>query len=128
MEAGAAVSDLVWDLQLLLSAVFLIAGVSRILALGRQVDVPAIRPGMRLSGLSPQATLAVAILEIAGAVAVVLPMNSWPPYLLPLLAAAGLALLTVAAMIHQTRRHEPAAPTVALFLLALSVVFGRWIQ
>ena len=126
MEADGTVSDLIWDSQLLLSGVFLFAGFSRILALGRRESVPATLAGIGLNGLPPRATLAVAIFEIAGAVALVLPMNSWPPYLLAQLAAAALALLTVVAIIHQARRQEFAAPSVALFLLALSVVVGRW--
>lgn len=119
------IGDLIWDSQLLLAGVFLIAGVSRILALGRRESMPATLTGIRLDGLPPKARVTFAILEIAGAVALVVPMNSWPPYLLAQLAAAALGLLTVAAIIHQARRREFTAPSFALFLLALSVVVGR---
>lgn len=119
------IGDLIWDSQLLLSAVFLIAGVSRILALRGRANLSATRIGIGLNGLGPQATAAVAIFEIAAAVALVLPMNSWPPYRLAQLAAAALSLLMVAAIIYKVRRHEFAAPSVALFLLAFSVVVGR---
>jgi uncharacterized membrane protein YphA (DoxX/SURF4 family) len=118
-------SDLIWDSQLLLAGVFLLVGLSGILAVSRRTNMPATRHGVEPSGLSAQATVAVAILEMAGAVALVLPVNSRPPYLLAQLAAAALALLTVVAIIRQLRRHQSAAPGMALFLLALSVVVGR---
>jgi hypothetical protein len=53
-------------------------------------------------------------------------MDVWPPYILLRLATAGLALLMVAAGIYHMRRQESAAPSVALFLLALFVIVGRW--
>jgi hypothetical protein len=49
-----------------------------------------------------------------------------PDHLLVRLAAGGLALLMVAAGIYHLRRQESVAPSVALFLLAVFVIFGRW--
>jgi hypothetical protein len=68
----------------------------------------------------------VGIAELLGAVGVVVPVDLWPPYVLLRLAAAGLALLMVIAGIYHIRRQESAAPSVALFLLALFVIVGRW--
>jgi hypothetical protein len=120
------VGDLIWDSQLLLACVFLFAGVSRILALGGRTRTPASWTGTGLDGLPFQANAVVAILEIGAAVALVIPINSWPPYLLAQLAAAALSLLMVGVIIYRVRRNEFAAPSMALFLLAFSVVVGRW--
>lgn len=68
----------------------------------------------------------VGLLEIAGAVAVLIPTDLWPPWVLLRLACAALGLLMVAAGIYHLRRQEPAAPTVALFLLSLFIIVGRW--
>jgi hypothetical protein len=77
-------------------------------------------------GLSRGQAAAIALLEIAGAAGVLLPFDPWPPYILLRLAAGGLALLMVAAGIYHLRRQESASPTVAIFLLALFVIVGRW--
>jgi len=45
---------------------------------------------------------------------------------LALLAAMGLALITVSAAIVHIRRHQSAAPNVALFLLVLLFAVGCW--
>ena len=73
----------------------------------------------------------VGVLEIVGAVGVLLPAFMLPEhlaadYLLVRLAASGLALLMVAAGIYHLARREPAAPAVTLFLLALFIIVGRW--
>ena len=72
--------------------------------------------------------LAIALVELTGALALIVPFNLWQPGILPLLGAAGLALLTLCACIYHLRRHESAAPIVALFLLTLFVIIGRWPQ
>jgi hypothetical protein len=41
-------------------------------------------------------------------------------------AAAGLVLVTLYGAIYHTRRHETAVPNLALFLLVMFVVIGRW--
>ena len=73
----------------------------------------------------------IGVLEIAGAIWVVMPAALMPAnlaqdYLLVRLAAGGLALLMVGATLYHFRRNEPAAPSVTTFLLALFVIVGRW--
>jgi hypothetical protein len=70
-------------------------------------------------------SLVVAFLEIAGALALVVPLNAWQPDMLARLAAVGLALMTLAVCLYRVRRKEPAAPVMALFLLTVFVIIGR---
>jgi hypothetical protein len=77
-------------------------------------------------GMSRFQAALVGLLEVAGAVAVLVPEDVRPPWVLLRLACAGLALLMVAAGIYHIRRQESAAPSVSLFLLALFVIVGRW--
>ncbi|MGP8268568.1 MAG: DoxX family protein [Terracidiphilus sp.] len=119
-------NGLLWIAQILLAGVFLFTGVSKILAYDGLVKaVEAKSKGGRI-GMSRQQAALVGIAELIGAVGVVVPMDLWPPYVLLRLAAAGLALLMVIAGIYHIRRQESAAPSVALFLLALFVIVGRW--
>jgi len=77
------------------------------------------RPGMRAIGL----------LEIAGAIGVVLPaLTGILPWLTPL-AAAGLTLLMLAAAIFHARRREFSAivPNAVLGAIALFVAWGRFV-
>lgn len=77
-------------------------------------------------GLPYELALVIGVAEIVGALALVVPVDLWPPDILPRLAAATLGLLTVAGGIYHQRRRESAAPNVALFLLALFVIVARW--
>jgi hypothetical protein len=82
---------------------------------------------MRLPlGLPYGAIIVVGLFEIALASALLAPFGPWPQATLVRLAAAGLALLSVAAGIYHVRRQESAAPAVALFLLTMFVFIGRW--
>jgi hypothetical protein len=49
-----------------------------------------------------------------------------PPYIVPRLAAAALAVLMIVASVYHARRHETAVPNVVLFLMAVLVIVGRW--
>ena len=70
----------------------------------------------------PHATIVVVgVLEVTAALALLTPHATLVP-----LAAAVLALMMIAAGIYHVRRHEPAAPTVVLFLLTIFVIVGRW--
>lgn len=127
-KAGKKVNGLHLVAQFLLTGVFLLDGVSRILALRRPVEAaPAgswfasIRLPMELASL-------IAFAEIAAALLMWVPVSVWPVDTLPLAASAVLALLAIAGGIYHMRRKEPAAPNVALFLLAVFVMLGRWRQ
>jgi hypothetical protein len=119
-------STLNWIAQLLLAGVFLFDGFSRVFSFRRKARPLAAGTGFDSPGESIQLTAAIAMTEIAGALAVLTPVDLWPPDVLPRIAAAGLALLAVGASIRHARRHESAAPNVAVFLLALFVIVARW--
>jgi uncharacterized membrane protein YphA (DoxX/SURF4 family) len=118
-------NNLVWIVQYLLAAVFLIAGICKIFSISqRSVWLPEVQ-GCEPKGLSHKAACTIAFLEIAGALALVLPLRFGQQDVLPMLAATGFALLTVAAAVYHARRKQPAAPILALFLLALFVIVGH---
>jgi uncharacterized membrane protein YphA (DoxX/SURF4 family) len=119
-------NTLLWIVQIILAGVFLFTGFSKIFAYGQFVKVMEARSKAGRFGLSRATAALVGVLEIIGAAGVLVPVDLWPPDVFLRLAAAGLALLMVAAGIYHIRRQESAAPSVVLFLLALFVIVGRW--
>lgn len=119
-------NDLLWIAQIILAGIFLFAGFTKIFAYERLVKAVEARSKSGRVGMTQTQAVTVGILEIGGAVGLLVPMDVWPPNILLRLAAGGLALLMVAAGIYQIRRKDSAAPSVALFLLALFIIVGRW--
>ncbi|MGA2050790.1 MAG: DoxX family protein [Terracidiphilus sp.] len=115
-----------WFAQILMAALFLFAGISRIVQFGRKTRAVQTAPGWRTTEFPRGLSLVIAMLEIAGALALIVPFNMWQPGILPLLAPAGLALLTLSICIYRVSRKEPAAPVMALFLVTLFVLIGHW--
>jgi len=112
--------------QVVLSGVFVMDGLARIFAHRRPAKIAPAWPAFSSIRLSYELAVVIALAEIAGALALWVPADLWPPDILPRLAAAILALLAVAGGVYHMRRKEPAAPNLALFLLALFVILGRW--
>jgi uncharacterized membrane protein YphA (DoxX/SURF4 family) len=119
-------NGLLWIAQILLASVFLFTGTSKLFAYERLVMTFQGRSKGGHIGVSRGQAAAIAFAEIAGGLAVLTPETLSPEHLAVRLAASGLALLMVCAGIYHLRRHEEAAPAVALFLLALFVIVGRW--
>ena len=119
-------NTLLWIVQIILAGVFLFTGFSKIFAYGQVVKVVEARSKSGRIGMSRLQAALVGLVEIAGAAGILVPVDLWPPDVFLRLAAAGLALLMVAAGIYHIRRQESAAPSVVLFLLALFVIVGRW--
>ncbi len=124
-------NTLIWIGQFVLAAVFFVAGVTKIAAYKKLVKTLENCRGAVPIGMSPAQGRILGVLEIVGALGVIVPpaltpAALLPDYLLVRIAAAGLALLMVAATIYHIRRRESAAPSVATFLLALFVIVGRW--
>jgi hypothetical protein len=119
-------NELLWIAQILLAGIFLLTAGGKLFAYEKVVAVVEERSKGRTIGMTRNQAAAVALAEIAGAIAVVMPIRLNPPHLVVLVAASWLALLMVAAGIYHLRRQESAAPSVALFLLALFVIVGRW--
>jgi uncharacterized membrane protein YphA (DoxX/SURF4 family) len=119
-------NTVLWIAQILLSGVFLFTGAGKLLAYEELVRAVERRSRGGKIGMTRLQAGIVGLLEIAGAVGVILPVDPWPPYILLRLVAACLALLMVVAGIYHIRRQESATPSVVLFLLAIFVIVGRW--
>ena len=119
-------NTLLWIVQIILAGVFLFTGFSKIFAYGQVVKVVEAHSKSGSFGLSRFPATLMGLLEIAGAVGILIPVDLWPPDIFLRLAAAGLALLMVATGIYHIRRQESAAPSVVLFLMAIFVIVGRW--
>lgn len=124
-------NTLIWIGQILLAAVFLVAGVSKLLAYKTLIKTIEERRKTAPIRVTRAQGAVVGLLEISGAIGVILP-PMWTPdalsvdYLLVRVAAGCLALLMIGATIYHLRRRESAAPAISTFLLALFVIVGRW--
>ena len=115
-----------WIMQVLLAVVFLMAGAFK----ATQTKEKVVEGGLNsLEAMSPNTIRTIGILELLGALGVVLPMlTGILPWLTPL-AAAGLALTMVGAIMTHLRRSEypNAAINLVLMGMALFVVYGRFV-
>ena len=114
-----------WIVQIVLALVFVITG-------GLKLVLPSDKIAERMGsekGLPPTAMRIIGLLEVLGAIGVILP--AWTgilPWLTPL-AAAGL-MLTMAGATFENVRHQH-FPMIALNfvlgVLAIFVIYGRFI-
>ena len=114
-----------WIIQILLALAFLMAGTMK-------ATQPAEKLASRMkwvNALRPQIVHLIGILEVLGAIGLILPVVTgiWP-WLTPV-AAIGLVLTMIGAMILHTRRGEfPNLSTnLVLLLLAAFVAVGRFV-
>ena len=119
-------NSLLWIAQIALAAVFLFAGLSKIIVRKRPVGALQEPVMSGFDGMPNELAAAIALLEIAGALCVIVPIDLWPPDILIRLSATMLALLALVAVIYHARRKEHTGNTIAAFLLALFVIIGRW--
>jgi uncharacterized membrane protein YphA (DoxX/SURF4 family) len=112
-----------WVVQVLLALTFLMTGLMK-------VTQPIERLAKHMSWVkdsAPKTVRLIGVLEILGAVGVVLPaLTGILPWLTPL-AAVGLILTMIGATITHLRLNEPShiPVTIVLLLLAAFVVYGR---
>lgn len=114
-------------MEFLLAAVFLWIGFAQILSYGRRPKALGADNRRLPLGLPYGAVVAVGIFEIVAALALVAPLGPNQPASLALFAATALALVTLMAAVVNVRRHRSAAPSLALFLMALFVIVGHTI-
>jgi uncharacterized membrane protein YphA (DoxX/SURF4 family) len=112
---GISVNIALWVIQILLAIAFLVSGITK-----------AIRPSEKLrvefTELQPGVIRLVAVAEVLGALGLILPgVTGIAPALTPV-AAAGLAIIMVGAVVTHARRHEVKSVVVNVVLLALTVV------
>ncbi len=113
-----------WVVQGLLAAMFLMAGFMKV---SKSKDELAERMAW-VNDFSANAVKTIGVLELLGAVGLVLPWATGIlPWLTPL-AAVGLILTMIGAAITHARRGENAmiGPNVVLLLLAGFVAYGRF--
>jgi uncharacterized membrane protein YphA (DoxX/SURF4 family) len=110
-----------WIVQILLALVFLVSGITK-----------TVRSSERLKAgipeFHPKVTRLIALAEILGALGLILPgLVGIAPFLTPV-AATGLAIVMVGAVVTHVRRKEgkPAAMNLILLALTLVVVVGRF--
>ena len=115
-----------WFAQILLAGVFFIDGIRRIFVCSQQTDRRPYGPGRNVIAMPIGAACTVGLVEMACAAGLVVPVHSWQPNILPMLAIATLFILVGASLIHHIQRRQPSAPVVALFLLVLFAIIGRW--
>lgn len=115
-----------WIVQILLALAFLIAGMGKAtLPLGRLAArmqwVNSIRPS--------QFVRVIGVLEVLGAIGLILPDITGILPWLTLAAAIGLVLTMIGAVMLHIRRSEVSliAPNIILLLLAAFVVIGRFV-
>ncbi|GGC68259.1 DoxX family protein [Hoyosella rhizosphaerae] len=119
--------DLVlWIPAAILTAVFLLSGVTKT---STAYEIYRTRRNTEWAeDFSPKAVRAIGIVEILGAIGVALPQATGLYPIITPLAAAGLAILIVLAMVVLHRRGElnKTLPyTGTLLILALTVAVGR---
>jgi uncharacterized membrane protein YphA (DoxX/SURF4 family) len=115
-----------WIIAGVLAALFLASGIVK-LAQPKEKLV-ATPTGAALAGFSPAAITAIGALEVLGAIGLVLPAAvGVTPVLVPL-AAVGVVLLMLGAIVTHSRRREAQAVAMNLVLLALAAVvaWGRF--
>jgi len=124
-------NTLIWIGQIVLAAVFLVAGIAKFAAYRKLITTLETRRKTAPITMTAAQGRFVGAIEILGALGVIVPPAFTPAnlaqdYLLVRLAASGLALLMIGACIYHLRRRESPSPAVAAFLLALFVIVGRW--
>jgi len=110
-----------WIIQILLAAAFLVSGITKISRPSEKLKagLPEFHPGViRL----------ISAAEILGALGLILPgVTGIAPILTPV-AASGLAIIMIGAVVTHVRRKEgrPAAMNLVLLILAVVVAVGRF--
>lgn len=104
-----------WVIQILLAAAFLVSGITKV-----------IRPSAKLkAGLPefhPSLIRLISVAEMLGALGLILPgLTGIAPILTPV-AASGLAIIMIGAVITHARRKQGRAAAVNLVLLILSLI------
>ncbi len=115
-----------WVVQILLAVVFAMAGLTKL----TQSKEALIERGMEfVEDQSLSTVRVIGLLEVLGAIGLILPaLTGILPWLTPL-AAVGLALTMVGAIIVHIRRDENSKIIINVVLLALAlfVAYGRFV-
>lgn len=116
-----------WIVAGLLAAIFLFSGIVKLVV--PKEKLAAVPAAGWVNDFSAGAVRAIGVLEILGALGLVLPAALGIAPVLTPLAALGLAVLMAGAVVTRARRHEP-KPMVAdavYLILAAFVAWGRFV-
>lgn len=119
-------NSVLWVAQIILAGACLSSAFSKMLVFKRQKSGPHVLSGAGCVGMPDELAAAIALLEIVGALILLVPFDLWAPDILLRLGAAGLALLAIISCIYRARFQEHTTPNIVMFLLALFVIVGRW--
>jgi uncharacterized membrane protein YphA (DoxX/SURF4 family) len=112
-------------MELLLAVVFLCAGLGKIFSYNSKGEEPGRGETSGLAGLPYTWAALIGLSETVAALALIAPVGASLSAKIVTTAAIALALLMVAASIYRVRCQQSAAPTIALFLMALFVIAMR---
>jgi hypothetical protein len=123
-------NSMIWIAQVALAGFFLISGTYKLLAFAPVMQALGNRMHIQTT-MAPIRSKIVGFIEVILAFGVLMPDmytpgGMVPQFLIARLCAAGLALLMIGVGIYHVRRQQPAAFDVALSLVALFVIVGRW--
>ena len=99
-------------MEFVLAGVFLWIGFAQIMSFRRRPKALGASNRHLPLGLPYGVVVAIGIFEIIAALALVTPFGPIPPARLALIAATGLALLTLSAAVLNMRRQRSAAPSL----------------
>jgi hypothetical protein len=112
-----------WIVQILLAVAFLAAGGTKLFTPYAELMAT---DGMAWVGdFSSTQIKIIALLEVLGAIGLIVPMFIPKMRMLVPIAAIGLALTMIGAAITHIGRGEPFVPNIVLFLLAVLVFWWR---
>ena len=112
-------------MEFLLSGVFLCAGLAKIFSYNRKASKPGNQETSGLMGLPYTWAALIGLFETVAALALIAPVGPSPLSNTRHRAARHSLCLMVGASIYRVRRQQSAAPTIALFLMALFVIAAR---
>ena len=115
-----------WVVQILLALAFAMVGIMKVT---QPIEKLEPRMGGWVKDVGSRGVRLIGTLEILGAIGLILPaVTGILPWLTPV-AAVGLAMIMVGAMIAHGRRGEysPIGVNVVLLLLTLFVIYGRFV-
>jgi hypothetical protein len=123
---GLTMNIALWIVSSVLALAFGFAGASK---LSQSRDALAKRGMAYVEELTDRQVKLIGTAEVLGAVGLIVPVGTGIAPVLTPLAAVGLALLMVGAMLTHRRRNEPQAmgANAVLFALAAFVAVGRFI-
>jgi hypothetical protein len=107
-------------MELLVIAFFLFAGASKIFSYRQSSRFIPAEPDAPPPAFPYWSVALLGFFEIAAALALFTPTTS------AFISAVALATLTAASGVYRFRRNQSAAPTIALFLMVVFVIVGRW--